>query len=185
MIGSLRGTVLEVHPTFLLLEVNGVGYLVKGSASLLTSLHAGSQAFLYTHDHVREDAHDLFGFVARAEQELFERLLSVSGVGPKVALSILSTGPFDQVRRAILSGDIDLLTSMPGIGKKTAQKIILELKGRLVEESTLPDGEAEVLEALVSLGYSRDQSRDALRSVSPSVTDVTERVREALRHLAK
>jgi len=185
MIGSLRGTVTEIHPTFALLEVAGVGYLIKGSGTLLSSLRAGSEAFVYTHDHVREDAHDLFGFVSRAEQEMFERLLSVSGVGPKVALSVLSAGPFETIRRAILSGDLELLTSMPGIGKKTAQKIILELKGQLVEEAELPSGEGEVLEALISLGYSREQSREALKSISPEVTDVSDRVREALRHLAK
>lgn len=185
MIGSLRGTVIEVHPTFALLEVGGVGYAIKASATLLSSLHRDREILLYIHDHVREDARDLYGFSSRAEQEFFERLLSVSGVGPKVALSILSAGPFESVRRAILLGDLELLTSMPGIGKKTAQKIILELKGQLVEEEALPSGESEVLEALVSLGYSREQARGALQHVPPEVTDVSLRVREALRHLAK
>ncbi|MFZ2803846.1 MAG: Holliday junction branch migration protein RuvA [Patescibacteria group bacterium] len=185
MIGSLRGAVLEIHPTFLLLEVQGIGYAVKASSQVLTTVRPGSEFFIYTHDHVREDAHDLYGFATRSEQELFERLLSVSGVGPKVALSILSAGPFDSVRRAIMAGNLDMLTSMPGIGKKTAQKIILELKGQLVEEESMPTGDGEVLEALVSLGYSREQAREALKAVPSDITDVSLRVREALRHLAK
>lgn len=185
MIGSLRGKVLEVHPVFFLLEVQGVGFLVKASASTIASTKAGEERFFYIHDHVREDARDLFGFASRAEQELFERLLTVSGVGPKVALTILSAGSSDAVRRAILQGDLALLTSMPGVGKKTAQKIILDLKGQLVEESNLSPGDGEVLEALVSLGYSAQQVREVMKLLPADLTDVASRIREALRYLSK
>lgn len=185
MIGSLRGKVVEVHASFFLLEVGGVGYAVKASAPTLSQITAGEERFVYIHDHVREDARDLYGFLSRGEQELFERLLGVSGVGPKVALTLLSAGSADAVRRAILQGDLALLTSVPGVGKKTAQKIVLDLKGQLVEDAELPPGDGEVVEALVTLGYSSAQARDALKAVPATVTDVSSRVREALRHLAK
>lgn len=185
MIGSLRGQVTEAHAGFFLLEVNGVGYLIKSSATTLASLKAGEERLMYIHDHVREDARDLYGFAVRAEQELFERLLSVSGVGPKVALTILSAGTHDAIRRAILQGDLALLTSVPGVGTKTAQKIILDLKGQLVEAQEMAPGDVEVLEALTSLGYSAAQARDALKSIPRETQDVSVRVRDALRHLSK
>lgn len=185
MIGSLRGTVVEVHASFFLLEVNGVGYRVRSAASVLSSLCVGAERFVYIHDHVREDARDLFGFLSWSEQELFERLLSVSGVGPKVALTILSAGSVDAVRRAIMQGDLAMLTSVPGVGKKTAQKIVLDLKGQLVEEDGMVEGDGEVIDALVSLGYQTQTAREALRAVSVEIVEVSARVREALKHLAK
>jgi holliday junction DNA helicase RuvA len=185
MIGSLRGNVLEVHAAFLLLEVQGIGYVIRASAPTLSSVKAGDERFIYVHDHVREDSHDLFGFLSWNEQELFERLLSVSGVGPKVALTLMSAGSADAVRRAILQGDLNFLTSVPGVGKKTAQKIILDLKGQLVDEAELVPGDGEVVEALVSLGYSAQSAREALKHVTPEIVDVSARIREALKYLAK
>ena len=185
MIATLRGTVLEVHAAFVILEVGGIGYLVKVPSSSLGSFKVGEPSFLYIHDHIREDAHDLFGFLTRDALELFERLLSVSGVGPKVGLTLLSAGSSDTVRRAILQGDLGLLTSVPGVGKKTAQKIVLDLKGQLVEEEGMVGGDGEVVDALVSLGYSAQTARDALKRVSVDVVDVSARVREALKQLAK
>jgi Holliday junction DNA helicase RuvA len=185
MVGSLRGKVLEVHVSTFLLEVGGVGYVVKAAAPVLSSLFVGEERFVYIHDHVREDARDLFGFSSYSELEFFERLLSISGVGPKVALTILSVGSIDTVRRAVMQGDLAMLTSVPGVGKKTAQKIILDLKGQLVEEEGMSPGDGEVVEALVSLGYSAQTSREALKSVSPEIVDVAARVREALKRLSK
>jgi Holliday junction DNA helicase RuvA len=185
MIGSLRGKVLEVHVSYFLLEVCGVGYVVKAAGSLLSSLTAGEEKFFYIHDHIREDAHDVFGFFSTGELEMFERLLSVNGVGPKVALTMLSIGSLDTVRRAITNGDLSTLTSVPGVGKKTAQKIILDLKGKLVEEEGLVAGDGEVVEALVSLGYSAQVAREILKTVPANIVDVSARVREALKYLAK
>ncbi len=184
MIGSLRGTVLEVHPTFALVEVGGVGYVIKGSLPMLTSLVAGEARFFYTHDHIREDAHDLFGFGSQDEQRFFEKLISISGVGPKVALTIMSAGSLDTVRRAIMSGDLSTLTSMPGVGKKTAQKIVLELKGQLVDEPGVSDEDREVVDALVSLGYSASDCRNVLKELNPEIKGTSARVREALRYLS-
>lgn len=183
MIGSLQGKVLEVHSAYVLLQVQGVGYRVKASLPVLAKLKAGEEKFLYIHDHVREDARELFGFLSLDELNFFERLIGISGVGPKVALTLMSAGSLKTVCAAIMSGDLDTLTAVPGIGKKTAQKIVLELKGQLVEEQGVGVGDREALEALVSLGYSSGQAREALKKVAASVTDTSERVRQALRNL--
>ncbi|MFA5935628.1 MAG: Holliday junction branch migration protein RuvA [Patescibacteria group bacterium] len=185
MIGSLRGNIIEVHPTNVLIEVQGVGYMVRGSIPFLASHTTGEECFIYIHDHVREDAHDLFGFTTSEEMHFFEKLISISGVGPKVALAILSIGTMATVRRAVMAGDLTTLTSVPGIGTKTAQKIVLELKGQLVEESDEVGVDREVIEALTSLGYPMSDARAAVKHLDPTVTDAGLRIREALRSLSK
>lgn len=184
MIGSLRGKVIEVLGSAVLIEAAGVGYLVRVPVTALASFRVGEETFVYTHDLVREDARELFGFAKRNELELFDQLLGVSGVGPKVALAIMSGGSADTVRRHILAGDLDALTSTPGVGRKTAQKIVLELKGALVEGDEGAPQDRETREALESLGYSPQAAREALKSVSPDVVDVAARVREALKYLS-
>ncbi len=183
MIGSLRGRILEKGPNWLLLEVAGIGYRLKTSPAVLSSINSNGETFLYTHDHIREDAHDLFGFLSMDDLELFERLLTISGVGPKAAMTILSVGSADQVKRAIMAGDLAMLTSVPGVGKKTAQKIILELKGQLVDADTSAGPDSDVLDALVGLGYSTQQSKDVLKFVKAE--DPAEKIREALKYLSK
>ncbi|MFA5750597.1 MAG: Holliday junction branch migration protein RuvA [Candidatus Shapirobacteria bacterium] len=185
MIGSLRGTVLEITPTDLLLEVADVGYRVIAAPGTLAKYRAQETCFLYIHDHIREDAHDLYGFTIKDEMTLFERLIGVSGVGPKVGLAILSLGSAETVKRAIMAGDLGTLTSVSGVGTKIAQKVILELKGQLVDLESATGPDREVIDALVSLGYSVSQAKDAVKGVSPEVTDVSLRVKEALRRLSK
>ncbi len=185
MIGSLRGRVLEVHATFFILEVGGVGYAVKASSSVLSSVKAGDESLFYIHDHVREDSRDLYGFSSWSEQEFFEKLLNVSGVGPKVALTLMSSGSIGQVKAAVMQGDLALLTSVPGVGKKTAQKIVLELKGQLVDVEDAVPGDSEVVDALVSLGYSAQQVRETLKFLPSTTTGIPERIREALKYLGK
>lgn len=185
MIGSLRGRVLELSPLYALIEAGGIGYRVTASPSVLSQLKTGGDAFFYIHDHIREDSHDLYGFLKSEDLALFERLLQISGVGPKVAMTILSVGSAETVRRAIMSGNLDALTSVPGVGKKTAQKIILELKGELVDAEAQSPEEREVVEALQALGYSSVQSREALKSLGASKANTSDRVREALRYLSK
>lgn len=184
MIGSLRGTIVNLRAASVLLEAGGVGYVVHAAPGTVSGLRTGEEVFLYIHDHIREDSHDLYGFAAEDDLELFENLISVSGVGPKVGLAMLSIGRADTVRKAIMNGDLSLLTSVPGVGKKIAQKIILELKGQLVDEDTVHGSDKEVVEALVSLGYSASQAREGLKAVPADLTDVSERVREALRNLS-
>ncbi|MFA5129795.1 MAG: Holliday junction branch migration protein RuvA [Patescibacteria group bacterium] len=184
MIGSLRGTLLEILPPIALIEVGGIGYRVTASPSTLSGLRKDEEVFLYTHDVVREDARELYGFVSLDDLRLFERMISVSGVGPKVALAVLSVGSASTVKRAIMNGDLSTLTSVPGVGTKIAQKIILELKGQIVEADGVTGPDREVVDALVSLGYSMSQAKDVLKSIPPEVTDVSDRVREALRRMS-
>jgi len=183
MIASLRGTVLEKGPTWLLIEVGGLGYRVRCSPSLVSDAKQGSEYFVYTHHHVREDAEDVFGFKSMDDLDLFEGLLSISGVGPKSAMTIMSVGTADHVKRAIMSGDLATLTSVPGVGKKTAQKIILELKGQLVEADGSSGEDSDVLDALVGLGYTTQQAKDVLKHVKHD--DPGERIKQALKMLAK
>lgn len=184
MIGSLRGIVIEKSLTWVILEVGGVGYKIFLSPNVLSDVRTETATFLYIHDHIREDARDLYGFLTLSDLELFQRLINISGIGPKAAANILSLGS-TIVREAILQGDVTRLSSAPGVGKKTAQKIILELKGQLVEEATMPIGDVEVMEALQSLGYSAHDARDAVKMVPIEVKDVAMRVKEALRHLSR
>lgn len=184
MIGSLRGVVLERSAQSILLEVNGVGYKVGVTPGLLALTKTGEPLFLYIHEVIREDAHDLYGFLTQDDLELFLKLLSVSGVGPKVANTILSLGSADAVRKAVMSGDVETLTSVPGVGKKTAQKIVLELRGQLVDDGELGGEDGEILSALQSLGYSSSDARAALKRVGSSVAGVSDRLREALKQLS-
>ncbi len=183
MIASLRGKILEKGPNWLLMEVGGIGYRLKAAPAVITGVHQDRETFLYTYHHVREDAEELFGFLSMADLDLFESLLGISGVGPKVAMTIMSVGSADQVKRAIMSGDLATMTSVPGVGKKTAQKIILELKGQLVEMDGSSGEDSDVLDALVGLGYSTQQAKDVLKHVKSE--DPGERIKEALKFLSK
>lgn len=185
MIGSLRGRVLERGADWILIEVQGMGFKVKVSPSVIAGLAGKPEAFVFIHDHVREDARDLFGFLTLAHLELFEKLLSISGVGPKAAMTILSIGSADQIISAIMAGNLAFLTSVPGVGTKTAQKIILELKGQLVAKEDAASADQEVTQALVGLGYSAAQARDVSKHIPAELTDPSDRVRYALKLLAK
>lgn len=184
MIGSLRGDIIEIGPNWVLLEIGGIGYRVQIPSSVLSLLKTGQEQFLYIHEQLREDAHELYGFISSDDLRLFTKLLSVSGVGPKVAMTLLSMGSAETVQRAVMSGDLDALTALPGVGKKTAQKIILELKGQLVEAEQIPSVDRDVADALQGMGYTSAQVRDALKQISTDVQDPSERIRAALRQLA-
>lgn len=183
MIASLRGKILEKGPNWLLMEVVGIGYRLKVAPALLSELRTDGETFLYTYHHVREDAEELFGFASMNDLDLFESLLGISGVGPKSAMTIMSVGSADQVKKAIMTGDLATMTSVPGVGKKTAQKIILELKGQLVEADGTSGVDSDVLDALVGLGYSTQQAKDVLKHVKAD--DPADRIKEALKMLAK
>ncbi len=193
MIGSLRGALLSrPGPGEVIVEVGGVGYRVSVPASVLASLGGlGSDVFLHVHTHVREDAIVLFGFAHADERRCFEALLGAHGVGPSLALSILSSMSPAALSTAVLEDDLDALCLVPGVGKKTAARLMLELKARL-DLPTLggatDDGtgspRGEVRAALVGLGYGPDEIRDVLDSVDDEGT-VEEMVRSALRELAR
>jgi Holliday junction DNA helicase RuvA len=195
MIGSLRGTVLDRSTRGeVLLEVGGVGYRVVVPAGTLAALGSlGSAAFLHTHQHVREDAITLYGFATREERVCFEALLGAHGVGPALALAILSAHSPASLQRLLLDDDVDALTVVPGVGKKTAARLFIELKARLdipdlaVDLTAHPNGDAPVRSdlraALAGLGYGPDEVRDVLHEL-PADGAVEDLLRQALRLLA-
>jgi holliday junction DNA helicase RuvA len=187
MIATLRGEITQIEDSALILEVGGVGLRVFAPAPLRTKLKVGEVAFIYTHLVVREDALTLYGFESQADRELFNILLGVDGVGPKVALSVLSTLTLDTVQRAIFADEGDILNRVPGVGKKTAQKIALHLKDKLKPSDALArvaamtDYDSEVLAALTALGYSVVEAQAAIQALPKDApTDVEERLRAAL-----
>lgn len=183
MIASLRGRVVARRLDGLVLDVGGVGYLLQTTLRALRKAQGGDEITLDTYLHVREDALQLYGFAEPAEREVFELLLSVSGVGPKVALAILSGSTPADLCRAIALGDEERFVAIPGIGKKTAQRIVLELKEKLgpVEDvGESPGQELVARDALVELGYSVPEAERALAGTDPALPP-EERVRRALR----
>ncbi len=187
MISYLSGTVSEKAARFVILDVGGVGYRVFVTEDTLRRLKIGTVAKLKTHHAVREDSEDLFGFLETDDLKLFELLLGVPGIGPKTALNILNVATPETLRRSITSGETAYLTKISGIGRKTAEKIILELKEKLgaSEEGPGLKEEVDALEALKSLGYSHGEAREALKAVAREVTGTSERVKQALKLLGK
>ncbi len=187
MISHLRGQILMRGDDFVVIDVGGVGFRVRVPASTLSVLgDSGANAEVFTHLHVREDDLSLFGFATEDELKLFEMLLTVSGIGPKAALGILSAAPPNTVRSAIDQNNLDLLTEIPGIGKKTAQRLVLELKGKVEvgeELQEISPLDQEVVAALVNLGYSAAEAQRAARAVPSSAKAVEDRIRAALRYL--
>jgi Holliday junction DNA helicase RuvA len=190
MIARLRGTVVGSTPEGLVLDVNGVGYLVAATPSVLRNAAAGNELTVETYLNVREDALQLYGFADRGERELFTQLLTVNGVGPKVALAIVSGSPAEELRRAIVREDAARFQAIPGIGKKTPESIFLELKEKLaasVSIAPVGGGDADdhvvARDALVELGYSLNDAERALSQTDASATP-EERVRQALRKAA-
>ena len=192
MIGSVRGTVLERSPSGeVLVEVGGVGYRCLVPISAVPQLAPGGAAFLMTHLHVREDAMTLFGFPTREERDTFEILILANGVGPKLALAILSVHPPSALRRAVAEDDVDALCLVSGVGKRTAQKLMIELKARLDlpdldlrdDTSGAPPARAEVRAALTELGYAPDEVRSVLADL-PADGAVEDLLRTALKQLA-
>lgn len=185
MIGSIRGKIILKTEKFILVETGGVGYKISVSPDVLSKTQkTGDEIFLFIHTHVREDAFDLYGFINTEELEFFEMLLNVSGIGPRSALAILSIASIGTLRKAIGTGDTSYLTKISGIGRKTAEKIVIELRDKIGDEKTGTSlqGELDALEALKSLGYSQNEAREALKKVSPD-TDTNMKIREALRIL--
>jgi Holliday junction DNA helicase RuvA len=188
MIARLRGTVAASTPEGLLLDVNGVGYLVAATSSTSRKADAGGEVTVETYLHVREDALQLYGFADRAERELFLQLLTVNGIGPKVALAIVSGSPAEELRRAIAREDAARFQAIPGIGKKTAERIVLELKEKIGDVAVAAVAASDsphlvARDALVELGYSVADAERALAQTDPALS-AEERVRDALRKAA-
>lgn len=187
MIGSITGTVTQKGIRTLTIDVHGIGFCVRVPSDTLLSYSLGSSVSLLTHLAVREDALELYGFSDSESLRLFELLIGVSGIGPKSALAILSLASPAAFSRAVHDGDLAYLTKVSGIGKKSAEKIILELRDKLSADEGGEAGSAadtDVLEALRSLGYSLNESRDALKHIPAECTETGARIREALRYLS-
>jgi Holliday junction DNA helicase RuvA len=187
MIARLRGRAVARTPEGLVLDVGGVGYLVHATPSAMRQ--EGDEITVHTYLHVREDALQLYGFAELAERELFVQLLSVNGVGPKVALAVVSGSRASDLRRAIVLEDTARFQAIPGIGKKTAERIVLELKEKLAGDLSLapapgaPSGDLVARDALVELGFTVQDAERALAGVDPELP-AEERVRLALRQAA-
>src|SRR3989344_4937670 len=188
MISRLQGKVVSIGDKSTIIDVGGVGFLVYTPLDLLSKIKVGQEANLFTHMAVRENSIELYGFGNENELNFFEMLISISGIGPKGALGIIGIAPIETLKRAIASSDTSYLTKISGIGKKTAEKIVIELRDKLQKQGHVDNKEEfreelDVLEALKSLGYSQQEARDALKEISPDITDAGAKVKEALKIL--
>jgi Holliday junction DNA helicase RuvA len=188
MIGSLRGTVLErFTPSTVLIEVAGVGYLCSVTTSTFAELEPTVSVFLHIHHHIREDTQTLFGFSSRVERDTFNILIATHGIGPAMAMAILSTYSPTALVTVVASGDTQALTVVPGVGKKTAERLMIELKSRLNLEGisavdaygTVQSAAADVREALTALGYGPEEIREAMRQLT-TADDAETMLRDAL-----
>lgn len=190
MIAQLTGTIAHLDLKFLILNVNGVGYKVYTINEDLSALSVGTEVVMWIHTTVREDALDLYGFTKKESQDFFELLITVSGIGPKSAMGILSAASVENLREAIVSGESSYLTKIGGIGKKVAEKILLELRGKVqTDEGEFAKtgrgkNDVDALDALRALGYSHKEAREALEKVPATVKDPGEKVKAALKNLA-
>ena len=189
MIATLRGEISQIEDNAIVLEVGGVGLRVFVPAPMRSRSKAGDVLMLYTHLVVREDALVLYGFETQPERELFNTLLGVDGVGPKAALSVLSTLTLDAVQRAVFADETDVFNRVPGIGKKTAQKMAIHLKDKLkpmdalASVAAMTDRDGEVLAALTALGYSVVEAQAAIQALPKDAPeDTEERLRMALQY---
>ena len=192
MIGRIQGILVSVHPPRLLVDCQGIGYEVDVPMSTLYQLpQAGQKITLLTHFQVREDAQQLFGFATETEREAFRQLIKISGVGSRTALAVLSGMSVNELAQAIALQEAGRLTQVPGIGKKTAERLCLELKGKLAPDLGITagkppalDANSEVLQALLALGYSEKEALLALKQIPPD-TNVSDGIRMGLKYLSK
>jgi Holliday junction DNA helicase RuvA len=196
MIAKIKGKIAFLRDHYAVVDVNGVGYKVfvtdfaMGKIAGKSASPAGEEEIeLFTHTYVREDSLSLYGFLTIDELGMFELLISISGIGPKAAVGILTIAEPKTIRTAIITGDSSILTRVSGVGKKTAERVILELSSKIAElpgeDQGMARADSEAIEALTSLGYSATQAREALKAAPEKVKDVSERVRAALKSLGK
>jgi Holliday junction DNA helicase RuvA len=186
MIGSINGKISHKSSNYIILEANNIGYKVFAPQVLLLTWKPGQELNLVIHTYVREDQITLYGFQTLPELEFFELLLTVSGVGPKSALGIMSLASLEMIKSAIVSEDPTVFTKVAGIGRKTAERVIVELKGKLKDEASsapVAREHSDVLDALVALGYKEQEARQALKSVPQKIESIQEKIKLALKAL--
>jgi len=186
MIARIKGTIVNSTDKYLIIETHGLGYRVFVTAETLLKHVNSAEVSLWTTHIVREDSQELFGFETVADQELFELLLNVSGIGPKSALGVMNVATLGTIARAVNSNDVSYLTKISGIGKKTAEKIILELRDKLPDmvANEFDSSTHDVLDALIALGYTESSARDVIHTID-GTQDTQTKIREALRMLNK
>lgn len=194
MISYLKGTILKKGSGFLILLVNDVGYKVSVNPVWHADLKVAQPLEMYIHHHIREEASDLYGFRSMEELEFFDLIISVSGIGPKTGLGVLTLGDVSEIKSSIANGDTDFITKVSGIGKKTAERVVLELRDKMANlakrdgvDTSAPGsfGSSDEIDALMALGYSVQQAREALKQVDPKIKDSSSRIREVLRNMSK
>jgi Holliday junction DNA helicase RuvA len=190
MIGHITGTILATTPKYALVNVQGIGYQVHLTEEKLRTLHTGGVVSYWTYLAVRETSLDLFGFDDEEELQFFEMLLDVSGIGPRSALSIIGVASINTIRQAIAQGDTSYLTKVSGIGKRTAERIVVELRDRLGSYMTAAgssglQSDSETIEALQALGYSLQEARTAAKEIPSDLTSINDRIKAALQIINK
>jgi len=188
MFSTIHGQITFVGPKTLTVELNGVGFEVFATARLLGQAKVDQDVKLYVHLNVREDALELYGFLTVEERDFFRQLISISGVGPKSGLGVLSVANVGEIKQAVASGDATLLTRVSGIGRKTAERIVVELKEKLAAEVLATvgvNGDGSILDALMQLGYSINEAREAMKHIPAGEESIDERLKAALRSLGK
>ncbi|MDP2649676.1 MAG: Holliday junction branch migration protein RuvA [bacterium] len=190
MIASIKGKIDIISSSYVVVDVNGVGYKILLPFAILSTLSVGKETKLFTYTHVREDVLELYGFLNQEDLKLFEHLISVSGVGPKTAIGIFSSGSSDMIIGAISRADVEFFTSVPRLGKKNAQKIIIELKSKLGSIAELDlsgqtsKEDIEIIDALKNFGFTSSEIKKALKEM-PEEKTFEERIKAALKYLGK
>ena len=187
MIGSLRGKVLFKEGLKLIIEIGGIGYRVWVSQKIWAKSKIGDQILIYTYTHVKEEALELFGFEDPLDLKLFESLITVPGVGPKTAMSVFSFSDREGITSAVMKGDVDFFTAVPRLGRKNAQKIIIELKNKFGDtgEVDLSEASNEVITALKTFGFSAREISDAIRNIENGEDTPEKKIKAALKYLGK
>lgn len=194
MISYLNGKIINKGNSFIIIDVGSIGYKVFINSLLYSEINIGDELTIYTYQYVREDSLDLYGFKSSEELEMFELLLSISGIGPKSALGVLAIASIESIKGSIISGDPSLLTKVSGIGKRTAERVVLELREKIgqitdsrpqAEDGSGSIASGDEIDALMALGYSMIQAREALRQVDVGIKDSGERIRQALKGLGR
>ena len=186
MIAYIKGKVLNIEEKYLVILTSGIGYKVSAPFDVIGRAKTDSEMELWIHHHIREDSSDLYGFEKKEDRDFFETLLGISGIGPKSAINILNVATVSDLKKAVTTADTSHLIKVSGIGKKMAEKIVLELKGKFSDDETVSlKSEVEAIEALKALGYSQRESRDALKSIPDTLHTPEDRIKAALKLLGK
>lgn len=191
MIARLKGSIVLKELSYVIVDVSGVGYKVFVPVHVLGIVKTGDEAIVFTYTHIRDDAHDLYGFIDHRDLVLFEMLIGVSGIGCKTALGIFGNGTRDEIVNAILRADTSFFSGVPRLGTKNSQKIIIELKGKLGDAAAVAldgmngEGSDDIVEALKSFGYTQKEALEAFRKVRGQAENASERIRLALKYLGK